>query len=163
MSHIDKEGGAVTMRKRTLKTLLAAGLVALAIPVQAAVGMPTSDSGGPAVVQRSAPVVSEKVAGLDLNIPQPAPITIGTPDPWQQNLNARARYAQVSDPWALNLFARQSHLDRAHLTAGSASAVSTGGFDWGDAGIGAAFAFGTMLLGAASVATIRRRHRPLAH
>jgi hypothetical protein len=154
------------MRKRTLKTLLAAGLVALAIPVQAAVGMPTSDSGGPAVVQRSTPVVSEKVAGLDLDLPQAAPITIGTLDPWQQNLNARAKYAQVSDPWALNLFARQSHRDGEHLTAGSApttSVVSTGGFDWADAGIGAAFVFGTMLLGAACVMTIRRHHGPLAH
>ena len=45
------------MYKRTFKVLLAASVIALAIPVQAAVGMPTSDSGGPVVVQKSTPVV----------------------------------------------------------------------------------------------------------
>jgi hypothetical protein len=44
--------------------------------------------------------------------------------------------------------------------------ASTGdGFDWNDAGIGAAFVLGTMLLGTASLVTIRRHqhHRPVAH
>ena len=40
---------------------------------------------------------------------------------------------------------------------------SDGGFDWNNAGIGAAFVLGAMLLGVASVATRRRHHRPLAH
>jgi len=36
-------------------------------------------------------------------------------------------------------------------------------FDWNDAGIGAAAVFGTVLLGAGLVLTIRRREFPLAH
>ena len=107
------------MYKRTFKVLLAASVIALAIPVQAAVGMPTSDSGGPVVVQKSTPVV-----GLNLPVHLAAPVVSGTLDPWQQNLNARAKYAQVSDPWALNLFARQSHSDSGQTTAGLSRTVS---------------------------------------
>jgi hypothetical protein len=155
------------MYKRTFKTLLAASVIGVAIPVQAAIGMPTADSGGPVVVQKSTPpIVSEKLAGLNLEVQRTAPIVSGTLDPWQQNLNARAQYAQVSDPWALNLFTRQSHRDSGPTTAGlsrTGSVVATGGFDWADAGIGTAFVFGIMLLGTASVVTIRRHHGPLAH
>jgi len=112
--------------------------------------------------QSSRPIVSEKVAGLNL-----ATFTeVGAIDPWQQNLNARAKYAQTNDPWALNLFARQSHRDSEQTSAGSpttVSVVSTGGFNWDDAGIGAAFAVGIVLVGSASLVTIRRHHGPLAH
>lgn len=37
------------------------------------------------------------------------------------------------------------------------------GFDWDNAGIGAAFVLGAVLLGVASLATRRRHHRPVAH
>ena len=149
------------MYKRTFKAILAASVIGLAIPAQAAMGMPTSDSGGAVVVQKSTPVV-----GPNLPVQQTAPIVTGTLDPWQQNLNAQAKYAQVSDPWALNLFARQSRPNSGQTTAGlprTVSVVATGGFDWADAGIGAAFVFGIMFLGAASVVTIKRHHGPLAH
>jgi len=149
------------MYKRTFKALLAASVIALAIPVQAAVGMPTSDSGGPVVVQKSTPAV-----GLNLPVQHAAQIVSGTLDPWQQNLNARAKYAQVSDPWALNLFARQSNGANGQTTSAlprNDSVVATGGFDWANAGIGAAFVFGIMFLGAASLVMIRRHHGPLAH
>ena len=44
-------------------------------------------------------------------------------------------------------------------------ASSSDRFDWNDAGIGAAFVFGAVLLGAASLVTIRRHqhHGPVAH
>jgi hypothetical protein len=161
MSYTTTKEGEGTMYKRTFKTLLAASVIAVAIPVQGATGKPTSDSGGPVVVLKSTPVV-----GLNRPVQQAAPIVSGTLDPWQQNLNAQAKYAQVSDPWALNLFARQSNRDSGQTTAGlprNVSVVATGGFDWTDAGIGAAFVFGIMFLGAASVVTIRRHHGPLAH
>ena len=47
----------------------------------------------------------------------------------------------------------------------SSTQVASSGdeFDWNDAGIGAATVFGTMLLGAGLVLTIRRREFPLAH
>ena len=37
------------------------------------------------------------------------------------------------------------------------------GFDWNDAGVGAAFVFGITLVGTASLMTIRRHHGPAAH
>jgi hypothetical protein len=37
------------------------------------------------------------------------------------------------------------------------------GFDWNNAGIGAAFVLGAVLLGLASLVTRRRHHRPIAH
>jgi type II secretory pathway pseudopilin PulG len=40
---------------------------------------------------------------------------------------------------------------------------SDDGFDWNNAGIGAAFVLGAMLLGVASLATRRRHNRPVAH
>ena len=73
------------MYKRTFKTLLAASVIGVAIPVQAAMGKPTADSGGPVVVQKSTPpIVSEKVAGLNLQVQRTAPIVRGTLDPWHR-------------------------------------------------------------------------------
>jgi hypothetical protein len=43
------------------------------------------------------------------------------------------------------------------------SAVSSNGFDWGDAGIGVAAAFGAMLLAAASAIGFRKRGRLVLH
>ena len=161
MSYTTTQEGEGTMYKRTFKALLAASVIALAIPVQAAMGKPTSDSGGPVVVLKSTPVV-----GVNRPAQHAAPVVSGTLDPWQQNLNAQAKYAQVSDPWVLNLFARQSHSDSGQTTAGLSRTVSvdaTGGFDWANAEIGAAVIVGIMFLGAASVVTIRRHHGPLVH
>lgn len=42
-------------------------------------------------------------------------------------------------------------------------ASSSDGFDWNDAGIGAASVFGITLVGTASLMTIRRHHGPAAH
>jgi hypothetical protein len=42
-------------------------------------------------------------------------------------------------------------------------ASSGSDFDWGDAGIGAGIVFGTMLLGAGLLLTVRRRDYPIAH
>lgn len=98
----------------------------------------------------------------------PAATASGALDPWQQNLNARAKYAQVSDPWALHLFARQTHRDGENTTAGLLrpfSIVSTGGgFDWADFGFGAASMLGALVaVGATALAIQRtRRHTPAA-
>jgi len=48
-------------------------------------------------------------------------------------------------------------------TSAQDAASSSHGFDWNDAGIGAAFVLGATLLGAASMVTMRRHHRPVAH
>jgi len=51
------------------------------------------------------------------------------------------------------------------VPASSTVAVASSGdrFQWNDAGIGAVFAFGIMLVGATCVVTIRRWHGPVAH
>ena len=87
----------------------------------------------------------------------------GPLDPWQQNLNAQRRFenAQAADPWQANLFARQAYETR--KLALTSQPASTGGFGWDDAGIGAGLVFGVLLVGAASLVTIRRNRRPLAH
>jgi hypothetical protein len=42
-------------------------------------------------------------------------------------------------------------------------ATASNGFDWDVAGIGAASAFGALLIGVGSLVTIRRHNRPIAH
>jgi hypothetical protein len=56
-------------------------------------------------------------------------------------------------------------IDGLELPPPSSTQVASSGeeFDWNDAGIGAAAVFGTVLLGAGLVLTIRRREFPLAH
>lgn len=110
----------------------------------------------------------------------------GRLDPWQQNLYARHKYAQMTDPWARNLLARQAHPYRSHATRGqgvvdtaggraigagaeittgfaspgghgtSSVEVGSNGFDWSDAGIGAAGALGVVLLVAGAAIALRR-------
>ena len=47
----------------------------------------------------------------------------------------------------------------------TATTVASGGegFDWNDAGIGAALAFGFAVLGVGSVLTVRQQHKPIPH
>jgi hypothetical protein len=40
---------------------------------------------------------------------------------------------------------------------------SGGGFDWNDAGVGAALVLSVVLVGAGGLVTIRRHHPPIAH
>lgn len=87
----------------------------------------------------------------------------GPLDPWQQNLNARIRFKneQAIDPWQANLYARHAYETRKDSV--SSQSASTGGLGWDDAGIGAGLALGAVLVGAASVVTIRRHRPPIAH
>jgi len=43
------------------------------------------------------------------------------------------------------------------------TASSDKGFDWNDAGIGAALAFGFVVLGVGSLLTVRQQHKPIPH
>jgi hypothetical protein len=45
----------------------------------------------------------------------------------------------------------------------TATASSGEGFDWNDAGIGAALAFGFVVLGVGSLLTVRHQHKPIPH
>jgi hypothetical protein len=46
----------------------------------------------------------------------------GVPDPWLQNLRARAKYAQMTDPWARNFLARQAHRGDVYANSGLSGA-----------------------------------------
>jgi membrane protease YdiL (CAAX protease family) len=97
----------------------------------------------------------------------PAAVAGGTLDSWQQNLKARAKYAQVTDPWALNLFARNSHVDRGSYTAigplrSVSTSTTTAGFDWAEFGIGAASMLAVVLFAGFAAVGIQRTRRHAA-
>jgi hypothetical protein len=123
------------MSRRILKSLPIALVLGLAYPVQAAVAKPVDDQMSAAVVQTSSsPITSEKTAGL-VQVVQPAPLV-------------SEKTTGLVQPF----------------TADHTTLVATNdSFDWGDAGIGAGALFGTMLLGAAGVLTLRRHRGTLAH
>jgi hypothetical protein len=77
---------------------------------------------------------------------------------------ATARQHQEIGAWAVPS-STQTEVVSKPLPAPTTTVVasSSDGFDWNDAGIGAASVFGIALVGAASLMTIRRHHGPAAH
>ena len=55
------------------------------------------------------------------------------------------------------LLVRGEALNQIYSNPPQATAISSGGFDWGDAGIGVAAMLGATLLAAAAAVSIRRR------
>jgi len=97
----------------------------------------------------------------------PTAVAGGTLDSWQQNLKARAEYAQVTDPWARNLFARNSHVDSDSYTASAtlrsvSTSTTTAGFDWAEFGIGAASMLVVVLFAGFAAVAIQRTRRHTA-
>jgi hypothetical protein len=125
------------MSRRILIALPIALVVGLAFSVQSAMAIKVGDPGVAAVRTSSTPIVSEKTAGLG-QISQPS--------------FSRVRASEVTTGLVQPL---------SHSTQPVAS--TDDGFNWGDAGIGAAALFGTMLLGAAGALTLRRHRGTLAH
>jgi hypothetical protein len=154
------------MSRRILIALPIALVVGLAFSVSSALAIRVGDPLYAPVQTSSAPIVSEKTAGLVQASHSNVPVGF-----------TKAEYRA--------LMLRSQALDRMYGLGQSSrpavsSEVSTGvvqpfshtaqpvaatddGFNWGDAGIGAAAVFGTMLLGAASVLTLRRYRGTLAH
>jgi hypothetical protein len=169
MSNSNTQEGEVTVYKRTLKALFVAAAFGVAYPIQAA-AMPTIDSGGKVVVQKSAPIVSEKVAGLQVPGPHARPIVSqhATPIVSEKTagLNLSAPQSTpatsvntpiVSEKTAgLNLPTQQQPVERVYVS-------SNPSFDWGDAGIGAGVMFGSLLAAVAAAGMVRRHHAHLAH
>lgn len=120
------------------------------------------------VVFASASLVAVPVAtGLPLSASN-SNVAPGSIDPWQQNLNARVRYekAQRADSWMRNLFVLHAYRPSStkHPTPGPTEPASaTRGVDWTKAEIGAGVALVILLIGTASVVTIRRYNPPIAH
>jgi hypothetical protein len=153
------EERSAAMFQRVLMSVSLTVVFSLAIFVQAALAKPVSSQ-----VMQQSPIVSEKVAGLNLGVQSQTPVSM-----------TKAEYRA--------LIIRGEALNRKYAVERSAPIVSekigglqlpststttyvaAGGseFDWSDAGIGAGFVFGTMILGAGLVLTLRRRHYPIAH
>lgn len=142
------------MTRRILIALPIALVVGLAFSAQSAWAIKVGDAGVAAVQPSSAPIVSEKTAGL-VQATQSAPLVS----------EKTAGLTQVTEP---SSSVRPSEITTGLVQPFSHSAepvaVSTDdGFNWGDAGIGAAAVFGMMLLGAAGALTLRRHRGTLAH
>jgi hypothetical protein len=82
------------MYKRTFKTLLAVSIIGAAIPSRPRWASPRPIRAPRGRQKVDAADRQRKVAGLNHQVQRTAPIVSGTLDPWQQNLNARAKYAQ---------------------------------------------------------------------
>ena len=97
----------------------------------------------------------------------PVAVAGGTLDAWHQNLNARAEYARLVDPWALNLIARQSHRDSRYYTASRpvrpVSTITTAaGFSWAEFGLGAVSMLAVLLFAGVAAVGIQRTRRHAA-
>jgi hypothetical protein len=118
----------------------------------------------------SSPITSEKTAGLNLVTPSSVPAGMTKAEYRALMLRSEA----LDQKYGLGKFAptvssspitseKTTGLVQPFSAHDEPVVVSNDGFDWGDAGIGAAALFGTMLLGAAGALTIRRHRGTLAH
>ena len=86
--------------------------------------------------------------------------------PKSQQAITRGKLGEIG-AWAVPSNSTQTEIVPKSLPASPTTVVASSSdrFDWNDAGIGAAFVFGAVLLGAASLVTIRRHqhHGPVAH
>jgi len=120
---------------RTMKSTLAAGMLALAVP-GAALAMPAPPGPGDPV----GPVSGNVTAGTDVAAPdQQAPIP-AQPKPVPQQAPTWPENPQVLTPTAATV------------------ASADDGFQWDDAGIGAGGALVVVLAGLGGVVVFRRRH-----
>jgi hypothetical protein len=129
------------MNKSILTLLVSLTLAALAVAV------PVATAG-----QSQQGTIREKLGEIGAwAVPSPTQLTSSKPVTGQsQQAIIREKLGEIG-AWA--------------VPSGSTGPVASSGdgFDWNAAGFGAALAFGTMLVGAAGVVTVRRYHGPLAH
>jgi hypothetical protein len=167
MSFSTTQEEEATMYKRTLKALLVVAALGVAFPIQAAAR--PNDSGGSmfnqrgtVVVHRSAPIVSEKVAGLNVpvQVQRSAPIVSEKAQGFvlsHRDTTTLTKSPIVSEKTdGLNLPTQQQPVQRVVVSSGS-------DFDWADAGIGAIVAFGLILAAMSVAVMVRRHHVHLAH
>jgi hypothetical protein len=167
MSYSTTQEEEATMYKRTLKALLVVAALGVAFPIQAAAR--PNDSGGSMVNQRgtlvvhqSAPIVSEKVAGLNVpvQVHRSAPIVSEKAEGFvlsKRDTTTLTKSPIVSEKTAgLNLPTQQQPVERVLVSSDTS-------FDWGDAGIGAAVMFGSILAAVAAAGMVRRHQGHFAH
>jgi hypothetical protein len=145
---------------------------AIAFPAQAIAGGPVSEktAGLWPPAETSAPIVSEKLAGLQA-APRSAPIVSeklaglqqAAPRPALLVSEKLAGLQQAAPRPALLVSEKLAGLLPELPASEPVVSTSGRGFDWSDAGIGAAITFASMLSAAAATLTIRRRRSSFAH
>ena len=135
------------MYKRIFTSLTIAFAMAGAAFTGAATARQVQDSGAWAVpASTQTGVVSKPLAGKS------------------QQAIIREKLGEIG-AWAVPSNSTQTEIVPKSLPTSPTTVVASSSdrFDWNDAGIGAAFVSGAVLLGAASLVTIRRHQGPVAH
>jgi hypothetical protein len=169
------------LRKRILRGLTLAFAIAIAIPVTNAAARPMSDSnvvyGAPvqSTAQSQAPIVSEKVAGLQLQTSNSNPYHLRKFHVYPQvSPSVSQKIEELGLPSKSDAVASNASSSRvvSEKTAGlglpsQPEVVSTpnSGFDWSDAGIGAGATTALLIamFGGGLLLVRRRHHGMLAH
>ena len=145
------------MSRRILVALPLALIVGLAFSVQSAMAIKVGDPGFAAVQNSSAPIVSEKTAGL-VQATHAAPLVSEKTAGLYQTSQPTSSSPVIVSEKTTGLVQPFTHSTEPVVVSNNDD-----GFNWSDAGIGAGALFGTMLLGAAGALTLRRHRGTLAH
>ena len=146
------------MKKSILTLLVAFTLAVLAFAV------PVASAG-----QSQQAIIRDKLGEVGAwAVPSPTQNTVSSKPLTGQSQQAIIRdKLQEIGAWAVPSNSTQTEIVPKSLPASPTTVVASSRdrFDWNAAGIGGAFVFGAMLLGAASLVTIRRHqyHGPVAH
>jgi hypothetical protein len=104
------------------------------------------------------------VATLLLAVPAAVAGNTGGLDPWAYNALSQPRAGQALDRWAFNAIHDGTPVARSEHSVGQQPTRSTAaGFQWGDAGVGAAFTLVLLLTLAGGVVLVKRRTLVRAH
>jgi hypothetical protein len=165
------------MHKRVFMTSAVAVVVGIAIPVQAAVAKPVA---GQTIAQgyaqpygqQSVPLMSERSAAMNPRLELSAPLVSERSAAMNPRLEWSAplvseRSAAMNPQSEPSVALVSDKLPGLHhpLSAPSTAVLAStnNGFDWGDAGIGGAAIFATMLVALGGAAVLRRHYGHPAH
>jgi hypothetical protein len=148
------------MYQRVFMSVILTVVFSLAIFVQGTAAKPVSSQ----VVQQS-PIVSEKLAGVNIGVESQKPASMTKAEYRALVIRGEALNKKYSAEQSSTPIVSEKIGGLQLPTSSTTTQVASSGneFDWSDAGIGAGFVFGTMILGAGLVLTLRRREFPIAH
>jgi hypothetical protein len=148
------------MYQRVFMSVILTVMFSLAVFVQATAARPGSSQ----VVQQS-PIISEKLAGLNVGVESQKPAGMTKAEYRALVIRGEALNQKYSNERSTTPIVSEKIGGLQLPTSSTTTQVASSGneFDWSDAGIGAGFVFGTMVLGAGLVLTVRRRDFPIAH
>jgi hypothetical protein len=153
------EERSAAMFQRILISASLTVVFSLAIFVQVASAKPVSSE-----VMQQSPIVSEKVGGLNLGVQSQTPASMTKAEYRALVIRGEALNRKYAVEQSAPIVSEKIGGLQLPSTSTTTYVASSGSeFDWNDAGIGAGFVFGTIVLGAGLVLTVRRRHYPIAH